>query len=117
MYCLHFLGLYRFNYNHFFYGSENHLKRPSTERVKLIFHVWFIVWGYCLEHVFSWITITNVLKNHPSDNPNYQEIATTNQDSERIRLKPPGTGGPKYTQQRNEVNETNELQVNTLHCK
>ena len=57
------------------------------------------------------------IKNHPSDNPNYQESVTTNQDSERIRLKPPGTGGPKYTQQRNEVNETNELQVNTLHCK
>ena len=30
------------------------------------------------------------------------------QDSERMRLKAPGTGGPKYTQQ---VNDTNELQV------
>merc|ERR1711997_1290631 len=28
--------------------------------------------------------------------------STTNLDSERIRLKPPGTGGPKYTQQVNE---------------
>ena len=39
------------------------------------------------------------------------ESAITNQDSERIRLKPPGTGGPKYTQQ---LNETNELQVSAF---
>jgi len=32
--------------------------------------------------------------------------ASAPQDSERIRLKAPGTSGPRYTQQ---INETNEL--------
>ena len=38
------------------------------------------------------------------------------QDSERIRLKAPGSSGPRYTQQ---INETNELGVsfNQLYCK
>ena len=34
--------------------------------------------------------------------------ASAPQDSERIRLKAPGTSGPRYTQQ---INETNELGV------
>jgi len=57
------------------------------------------------------------LNDQTNDNPNYQESVTTNQDSERIRLKPPGTGGPKYTQQRNEVNETNELQPSRTYVR
>jgi len=56
------------------------------------------------------------LNDQTNDNPNYQESATTNQDSERIRLKPPGTGGPKYTQQRNET-ETNELQPSRTYVR
>lgn len=45
---------------------------------------------------------------------NNDESAITNQDSERIRLKPPGTGGPKYTQQ---LNETNELQPSRTYVR
>jgi len=56
------------------------------------------------------------LNDQTNDNPNYQESATSNQDSERIRLKPPGTGGPKYTQQRNET-ETNELQPSRTYVR
>ena len=47
-------------------------------------------------------------------NSNVEDVATS-QDSERIRLKPSGSGGHlKYSQQ---VNETNELQVRSKKLK
>ena len=47
-------------------------------------------------------------------NSTVEDVATS-QDSERIRLKPSGSGGHlKYSQQ---VNETNELQVRSKKLK
>jgi hypothetical protein len=47
-------------------------------------------------------------------NSTIEDVATS-QDSERIRLKPSGSGGHlKYSQQ---VNETNELQVSSEKLK
>ena len=47
-------------------------------------------------------------------NSTVEDVATS-QDSERIRLKPSGSGGHlKYSQQ---VNETNELQVSSEKMK
>ena len=42
-------------------------------------------------------------QSEPNQSANYE-------DPERIRLQPPGAQGTKYTQQ---INETNELGVNT----
>ena len=58
--------------------------------------------------------IGNVTDLNGEQTSTVEDVATS-QDSERIRLKPSGSGGHlKYSQQ---VNETNELQVSSEKLK